>query len=511
MDKLNFSRRTFIGTSLLAASQWPATRLFGQQLASATVRTPLGVLRGVKDGSVSVFRGIPFAKAPVGRLRFMAPQRKKAWAGERDATVFPASAMQNGESGVAHSEDCLYLNLWKPEGKGPFPVFVWIHGGGFTNGHAFEPLYDGAEFAKQGIVCITVAYRLGVFGFLDMEPVLGEAYAGSANNGIRDLIAALEWVRENVASFGGDPGRVTIGGESAGAKLTDLLLGISSAKALFSQAISESGGAERLWPKDVAQGVSQGFAKAWQKATATAPAGLMTADAASVIKVQTQFMEDWPQHFPLRPEIDGNVMARLPVQAVAAGTSRGKRLLIGTNRDESAVFIGAHPAHDPVAQNLGNMELASFDARFARYKAVYPEMTDEQRRIRAVTAEEYWVPTVRLTDAHVKAGGKAWMYELRFSETSGRLSGFAYHGLDVGLVWDKPHVEVTNAAAEAALARQMHDAWAGFIKGEVPAAAGLPVWPAYDADKRMTMVLDTTSRVEERPQEAELRVWDGTL
>ena len=511
MARFHVSRRRFIGNSLLAASALSSARLFGQNGEDTLVRTPLGSLRGLKDGGVHVFRGIPFAEAPVGKLRFMPPLAKKAWAGERDATVFPASAMQNGERGVTHSENCLYLNLWKPEGKGPFPVFVWIHGGGFTNGHAFEPLYDGSEFARQGVVCITVAYRLGVFGFLDMEPVLGREYAGSANNGIRDLIAALEWVRENVSSFGGDPMRVTIGGESAGAKLTDILLGTPSAKALFSQAISESGGAERVWPKAAAQGISQGFAKAWQKASSMAPGDLLTADAESVIKVQTQFLEDWPQHFPLRPEIDGGVLTKLPVQAVATGSSREKRILIGTNRDESALFIGAHPTHDPVAQNLGNMDLAAFDERFARYKALYPEMTDDQRRIRAVTAEEYWVPTIRLTDAHVKAGGSAWMYELAFSETSGRFSGFAYHGLDTGLVWDKPHAGVANAAAEAALARQMHDAWAAFIKGEVPGAAGLPAWPGYDLEERKTMILDSTSRVEERPQEAELRVWDRVL
>jgi para-nitrobenzyl esterase len=156
--------------------------------------------------------------------------------------------MQVGEAGVQHSEDCLCLNLWAPESRGPHPVFVWIHGGGFTGGHAFEPTYDGTEFAREGIVLITVGYRLGVFGFLDLESVLGATYAGSANNGLRDLIAALAWVRENVADFGGDPGRVTIGGESAGAKLTDILMGTPSASTLFHQMISESGGAERVWP-----------------------------------------------------------------------------------------------------------------------------------------------------------------------------------------------------------------------------------------------------------------------
>ena len=507
------SRREFISRSILAAAAFSARRVVGEQGSGETVvKTPLGVLRGLKgDGGVRIFRGVPFAQPPVGALRFRAPVRVDPWTNVRDATTFGASPMQTGEAGVRHSEDCLYLNVWAPEGKGPFPVFVWIHGGGFTNGHAFESMYDGLRFARQGIVCITVAYRLGAFGFVDLEPVLGAEYAGSANNGIRDLLSGLEWVRANVASFGGDPGRVTVGGESAGAKLTDILMGVPTAKPLFEQAISESGGAERVWPLGTAKGIGQAFGEAWQKKSAKAAATLLNAPGEEIVALQKQFLEDWPQHFPFRPELDGQLMTRLPVQEVADGNASGKRFLAGTNREESAMFLGPHPEHDPIAQNLGNLSLASFDETFARYKALYPEMTDEQRRIRAVTAEEYWIPTIRLTDAHVKAGGSAWMYELAFTESSGRFSGFAYHGLDVPLVWEKPHTDVTNAAAEAALALQMHDAWVAFIRGEVPAAKGLPVWPTYDPRERKTMILDAVSRVEERPQEKELQLWDGKL
>src|SRR6201999_2364702 len=135
--------------------------------------------------------------------------------GVRDATKFAAAAIQPGENGVAHSEDCLYLNVWAPTTKGPHPVFVWIHGGGFTGGHSFDSALNGANFARDGVVCVTVAYRLGVLGFLDVEPLLGADYVASANNALHDLIASLEWIQHNIASFGGDPHRVTIGGESA--------------------------------------------------------------------------------------------------------------------------------------------------------------------------------------------------------------------------------------------------------------------------------------------------------
>lgn len=512
MARLPYTRRRFLAQSALAASAFYGRGLLAQQSsAPPLVRTGQGTLRGLRADGVRVFRGIPFALPPVGPLRFRPAMKPVAWTGEREATTFAASAMQTGEPGIAHSEDCLYLNVWAPEGAGPFPVFVWIHGGGFVGGHSFEPVYDGAQFAREGIVCVTVAYRLGVFGFLDVEPLLGHAYAGSANNGTQDLIAALEWVRENVAGFGGDPGRVTIGGESAGAKLADILMGIPGAQPLFHQVISESGGAERVASQAMAAATAMGFGKAWQAASGLDLAALLTAPAEQLIPIQHDFLASWPQHFPLRAEVDGALIPRMPVETIAKGSTRGKRLLIGTNRDESALFVGPHPMHDATAKDIGNMTVAGFDDVFQHYKEIYPDMTEVQRRIRALTAEEYWIPTIRVVDAHVKEGGTAFVYQLDFVEASGRLSGYAYHSLDVGLVWDKPHAAVSNAADEAALAAQMHTAWAAFIRGETPAAPGLPVWPAYGIERRPTMMLNVQSHVEQLPQNEELHLWDNRL
>jgi para-nitrobenzyl esterase len=419
--------------------------------------------------------------------------------------------MQSNTSRLPQNEDCLYLNVWAPEGKGPFPVYVWIHGGGFTGGSSFDPLQDGAKFAREGIVCVTVAYRLGVFGFLDMAPLLGPEYAGSANNAVRDLITALAWIQNNIEAFGGDPSRVTIGGESAGAKLTDILMGVPSAKSLFHQMISESGGAERIWPLANAEIVAKGFGDLWQKQTGNSIASIQTVPPAGLIDTQKLFMRQWPQHFPLRTQIDPTLIPQLPVKTIGEGSSRGKRLLIGTNRDESALFLGPHPENEIAPANLGNLSLPRFHEVFESYKKIYPEMPIEQLRIRAVTAEEYWIPSMRVVDAHVHGGGTAWMYELDFSETSGRLQGEAYHSLDLWLAWNKPHQGIGNAAAEAALAKQTFLAWAAFVRGETPAAPGLPAWPEYRSDTRPTMILDTQSRVEERPQEAEFRLWDGVL
>jgi len=504
------SRRTFLASAGMAFLALRSRNLHGLGSSSPVmVRTPSGTLRGEESGGVRIFRGVPFAEPPVGALRFRAPAKVRPWTGVRDAVRFGPSAMQPGEHGVEHSEDCLYLNLWAPSGKGPFPVYVWIHGGGFTGGHAFEPMYDGTALAEAGIVCVTVAYRLGVFGFLNVEPLLGAEYAGSANNALRDLTAALEWVKEHIAAFGGDPSRVTVGGQSAGAKLTDILLGTPAARPLFHQAISESGGAERVGTREESEAVAHGFAETWSAGKETL--NLLTAPAASLIEAQHRFLQQWPKHFPLRAELDGKLLSRRPIETIAAGPNHRKRLLVGTTREESALFIGPHPQKDPGATDLGNMQAARFAEVFRKYREIYPHLTDEQRRIRALTAEEYWVPTMRVADAHLKGGGEAWTYRLDFAESSGRLKGNAYHSLDVRLVWNRPSADVENAAAEAELARQMSHAWIAFLRGEEPRSTGLPRWPRYRSSTRPTMVFDTPSRMEQKPQEAELRLWDGVL
>ncbi len=456
-----------------------------------------------------VFRGVPFAQPPVGALRFRPTEKLKPWSGVRDALQFAPAAVQPSNPKLPQSEDCLYLNIWVPAGRGPFPVFVWIHGGGFTNGTSFDPAQNGAHFANVGIVCVTVAYRLGVFGFLDVSPLLGPGYAGSANNGLRDLTESLRWIRTHIVAFGGDPSRVTIGGESAGAKLTCTLMGTPEARELFTAVISESGGAERIWPRSEAEAVAHGFGDRWTAAGHTA-ASLATTPPADLIASQKGFTASWPKHFPLRPELDPALLPKLPVDAIAAGAPHTKRLLIGTNRDESALFVGPDPG--PITgRELGNLSPARFEDVFREYQRLFPGVAEAQLRIRALTAEEYWVPSMRVLEAHLHAGGSAWAYRLNFAPKDGKLRGFAYHSEDVRLVWDDAQGGPDDRAAEAALAEQMHAAWAAFIRGEAPAAPGLPHWPQYGDPTRATMMLDRESRVEDAPGAAELRLWDGVL
>ena len=513
LSSRRLSRRAFVQGA--AAALTLAPRLLRAAAPSpATVTTPLGTLRGeVLPSGVRIFRGVPFAEPPVNALRFRPTVAKQAWTGTHEALRFAPAAMQESDKAVPQSEDCLYLNVWAPTtaaGAKPWPVFVWIHGGGFTGGNSFAPIFDGEQFALGGIVLVTVAYRLGVFGFMDLGPLLGTEYTGSGNNAMRDLVEALRWVQANIAAFGGDPARVTVGGESAGAKATAALMALPEARGLFHSAISESGGGERVLTLPGAGEVAEQYGDLWRKAHPEESGlnRLTSAASEDLITTQRELLRATDRHFPFRSEVDGSFLHARPVDLVAAGMAHGKRLLIGTNRDESALFLGPHPEKDPTTRDLGNLSLAAFDAVYAAYAKVYPEMPVEKRRIRAVTAEEYWVPSVRLANAHVHAGGAAWMYRLDFARDAGRFAGEAYHSEDLAFVWDR---EDEVGAAGAVLARQMHTAWAAFVRGEAPAADGLPAWPEYTAKDRPTMVLDRVSRVETQPQERELRLWDGVL
>jgi para-nitrobenzyl esterase len=524
----NQSRRRFLqkSSATLAALALTPSGLFAANGPGqpAIVTTPSGKLRGetvtaVGSGpAVRVFRGVPFAEPPIGPLRFRPTVPVKPWKGVREATTFGAAAIQPGNPALTQSEDCLYLNIWAPSGNGtgngPYPVYVWIHGGAYIGGDSFAPIFDGTEFARNGIVLVTVAYRLGVFGFMNLEPLLGPSYSDSANNALRDLIASLEWVHHNIAAFGGDPARVTIGGESSGAKATAALMAIPQAARLFRSAISESGGGERVLTLAEAAEVAHAYGALWRSnhpVSANAFDDLLTAPPATLMATQARLIATFSRHFPFRSEIGHSFLPKRPVDLIATGSSAGRRLLIGTNRDESASFIGPHPHLDPTNRDLGNLDLSTFNKVFARYKSIYPNLSDEQLRIRAVSAEEYWVPSVRLAEAHTHSGGSTWMYRLDYAKPSGPMVSEAYHALDLSLVWQKLDAIEQADPNAAPLSNAMHQAWVAFIQGNTPAAPTLPTWPKFDLNTRATMIFAPHPHVEERPQEAELQLWNGLL
>lgn len=503
------TRRRFLFSGSAAATAATLHKGFAQEVSSAqevVIAFKAGAVRGLRTKDAIVLRGVPFAKPPVGSLRFRSPVTSGRWDGTLDATRFRPAAPQNG-GGFAKSEDCLYLNIWSPDTSGPHPVLVWLHGGGFLGGRATEPMFDGTHFTREGIVCITVAYRLGALGFMDVEPLLGSVYQGSATNGLQDIVVALRWIQENIVAFGGDPNRVTLAGQSAGAKLTDLLLGVPAAAPLFHQAISESGGADRVWVRERSFEVAKGFAERWTWETKLPVKAIAEADVSPLMSVQASFLRDWPVHFPFRGEIDGRFIPRSPLDAIRAGAAKGKRVLIGTNTEESAFFIGPHPAHDPGANDLGNLTVAEFQSVYQKYDSVYPSLSRELLRIRATTAEEYWMPSMRVAEAATAGGAQVFLYRLDLPGHD-RFAGLTPHVVDLPLVWEN-EVNAHFTEVERRMARIMHKAWVEFIKGNAPAAEGLPLWPAFTLKQRETMLLNSASSVQNDPQAKERVLWDG--
>ncbi len=481
----------------------------------AVLRTRAGLLRGRRGGGVRAFLGIPYGHVP-GRFR---PAVSAApWPGIRDADRFGPVAVQRLSSAASPpgSEQCLSLNVWTPDAiagrasAAGWPVLVWVHGGANVSGAASQPIFDGARFARSGVVCVTLNYRLGVFGFLELGGAIDGRYRGCGNNGLRDQLLALRWVRDNIAAFGGDPARVTLGGESAGAKDIAALLAAPSSRGLFSRAILESGGGRTVLSLPQADAVRGRYL-----ALLGLPPGradrLLGLDTERLIEAQHALMLDAPSGYPLRPLVDGVLLPAMPETAVALGSAAHIPLLLGTNRDEARLFLAPGAASRPLdGHSLSNMDAGGFEAMLSRYDASMTAPDPAEIRWRAMTAEEYWIPSLRLAEAQSAAGGAVWMYRFDQRAEFGPFQGRAAHGSELPYVWDNPddpHLAPLVAGFDAPLAARIHAAWVGFIAGGPPAAPGLPDWPRYDARRRTTMILDRASRVERDPQQAERRLW----
>ncbi len=483
----------------------------------AVLRIRAGLLRGRRCCGVRAFLGIPYGHVP-GRFRTAAAAAP--WSGMREAVRFGPIAVQRlGSAASDSSEQCLSMNVWAPDAaprsaaggaSAGRPVLVWLHGGSNVSGAASQPIFDGARFARSGVVCVTLNYRLGVFGFLELGDAIGGAYRGSGNNGLRDQLLALRWVRDNIAAFGGDPSRVTLGGESAGAKDVAALLASPAARGLFARAILESGGGRTVLSLQQA-----GEVRLRYLALLGLPPGradrLLGLDTDRLIEAQHALMLDIPFSYPLRPLIDGTLLPAMPETAIALGSAVHVALLLGTNRDEARLFLPPGAASRPLdGRSLSNMDAGRFEAILSRYDASMTAPDPAEIRWRALTAEEYWIPSVRLAEAQEGAGGTAWMYRFDKRAEYGPFRGRAAHVSELPYVWnnpDDPQLAPLIAGFDAALAERIHAAWVAFIAGGPPAAAGLPDWPPYDGRTRTTMILDRVSRLQDDPEQAERRLW----
>jgi para-nitrobenzyl esterase len=500
-------------------------------VSDLVVETAAGKVRGLRKDGLAHWRGIPYAAPPAGALRFLPPRPPPPWTGERDATRFgplapqsrdPRIAMMSGVSGkLAMSEDCLVLNVVSPAADDARrPVVVWIHGGAFIMGSGSQPLYNGASFAaRHDIVVVTINYRLSLFGLLYLGDLAGEPYR-QGNAALLDQLAALRWVRENIGAFGGDPARVTVMGESAGAISIGNLLGMPAARGLFDRAILQSGAAALAPPgRDAATALAR---EVLAELGVDVP-GLAGVPAERLVAIQERITHARGLG-AFAPFVDGETIPRPPTDAVRDGEGARVPILLGSNRDEWAlfgVFFGEPAAAVARAQLAGlfggdvgaldRVHAAYAAARLARTAGPGARPPEGAAWLDVIGDVGLRVPALRLADAHARHA-PAWMY--RFDWESPALGGRlgAAHAIDLPFVWnqlDLPVSQLFLGDVEAArpLAAQVHAAWAAFIRGDAPAAASLPAWPRYEAPRRATLLIDREPRIADDPDAAVRELW----
>jgi para-nitrobenzyl esterase len=486
------------------------------------VRAAAGRLRGSREAGVAVFRGIPFAEPPVGGLRFAGPRPVRGWSGVREALSYGPPPPQGGHFGMDAlsldaGDDWLTVNVWSPEpdpGAG-LPVMVWIQGGGYEIGMSSLPEYDGGRLARDGgVVVVTFNYRMGIEGFAQIE-------GAPANRGLLDQVAALEWVRDNIRAFGGDPDRVTVFGESAGAGSVAALLAMDRAAGLFRRAVAQSVPGTFFSPElaaDIAAACAAelGLRPTVADLSSIAPRQLSAA-ADTVGAKMDQWAQRWgkPAHrtIPFSPVVDGEVLAVTPWQALTDGAGRGIELLVGHTRDEQRLFTAINGLLGNVSEEQAANALQVFapgpdGAR--RYRDAFPAAGPDELYELVHSDWLFRMPSLHLAEAQTAARGRAYVYELAWPAPGmGGVFG-ACHGLDVPLVFGnldrgRPAMligETPSPEAEALSAR-MRAAWVSF------AADGDPGWPAYDTDQRLVQLFDTRPAVTAYPEESSRLIWQS--
>ncbi|MGY0499191.1 carboxylesterase/lipase family protein [Nocardia sp. FBN12] len=460
-----------------------------------------GKVRGRTVGGVSAFLGVPYAASPVGRARFRAPGPVVGWVGTREATALGPTCLQGpyppgieqilGTTLVAGTE-CLNVNVWTPDpGGGGLPVMVWIHGGAFVHGSNAVPAYDGAAFARDGVVLVAINYRLGASGFAVLD-------GAPANRGLLDQLSALEWVRDNARAFGGDPGNVTIFGESAGAMSVAALLGSPAASGLFARAIMQSGNGGVAATVDDARLLSGELGKALgvpatAEAFAAVPPSVLLAAQESV---RADFAREpdparWGESvlaagagMAFFPVVDGDVLSAVPAEAIAAGSARGIGLLAGCTAEEFRLFTVPTGLGDTITVDALPFALARFGigaSAIMPYAANRPEATAGDLLAAIVTDAVFRGPTRELAESQAAVGTAAFVYEFGWQ----RADLGAIHALEVPFVFDTlaAATTLTGPNPPQRIADEMHSAWVGF------ATDGNPGWPPY-AEDRLVMTFD---------------------
>lgn len=474
------------------------------------VKTDAGLISGLtsSDGSVRIFKGVPFAAPPVGDLRWKAPQPVKPWTGIKTCTAFGPSPMQAFPAPFSMwtkeflipdepiSEDCLYLNVWsdaKP-GKEKRPVLVWIYGGGFSSGGSACPIYDGEAIAKKGIIFVSINYRVGIFGFFAHPELTKESGKNASGNyGLMDQLAALQWVQKNIAAFGGDPSNVTIAGQSAGSMSVNCLVASPLAKGLFKRAIAESGASlvSSLFRSTTLQQAEQDGLKTAQALHASSIADLRKISADELLK-KGQGMRG--------PIPDGYVLPNTVPDIFKANKENDVALLTGWNEDEGLMFGPVKNAvdfHKQAAEQYG-----SDSSTFLSY---FPADNDADAAVAQLKLSRDMIFGVQnYTWANVSSskGHKTYVYRFtrKVPATGEYVKYGAFHTGEVPYAYD--NLKFVNRPWEALdqqLATTMSGYWANFVKTGDPNGNGLPEWPAYTINEKKIMVLGAKQEAERIP------------
>jgi para-nitrobenzyl esterase len=486
--------------------------LLGASAARAEpVRASLdsGVIVGDQTGDVSVFKGIPYTAPPVGPLRWAPPKPVAPWTGDRKADAFgavcPQAAGAQGKTNLGGvkapgSEDCLFLNVWAPKGAIHAPVMVWLHGGANIAGAGSLGAYDGSAFARDGVILVTLNYRLGVLGFF-AHPALTAAAGPDeplGSYGLMDQIAALRWVQKNVAAFGGDPANVTLFGESAGGTDTLALLATLSAKGLFARAIVESGAGWDAQPS-LARAESAGSVFALR---AGAP-GKATAEQLRAIPLSRLMAQ--PAGV-IRPIVDGRLMLESTPEAIAYGHYFHLPLVIGSNSYEASLM-----------RTLNISTEAAMAIAPPSVRAAYADLpTDNAKAIAMFTdafmgAPAHWI-------AGKDAAGPSWLYHFSYipERFRGVLPG-ATHAMEIAFVfdsWDKIGAEGEGLKAgpeDLAMTKVVHSCWVAFAKTGVPTCSGAPAWPAFTKASDTLIDFDTATTLKTDFRAAQYKAQEAVI
>jgi para-nitrobenzyl esterase len=517
----------FIGVLAVLAALSLSGRVSAAYVPPTLVRaeTAQGVLEGESLGKVLAFRGIPYAAAPVGNLRFQPPQAPQAWTGVRSALDMGPSCPQlidddpteNNDQVMA--EDCLSLNVWTPRlDARKRPVMVWIHGGAFVVGSSRNTWYDGAHLAARGdVVVVTLNYRLGVWGFLALEG-FGGRYASSANIGLQDQVAALQWVRNNIARFGGDPEKVTLFGESAGASSVGALLSMPVAKGLFARAILESGVPSKR-PVEARERSARLAGEFLKQAGVSTPDGLATRSMRDLLDIEQHIFNEHSELGTFVPWVDGTVLKEQPFAVVASGRGIRVPIMIGTTAEEMRYFSTAEDLgleRKPKGLLMKQLEAAAGPRAqdvFNTYQRLYPNWGDMVVQISSDAIMRF--PSIELAE-QASAFQPVYMYLFTYRSNSTYKNFGSAHAMELPFVFglvDLPEVIVFTGRdpRRHALADAVMDRWLAFARTGNPTVSSGPPWKPYDKTERSTMELGYQVRAVSNPLAEQRDVWGGVM